>query len=321
MYYDTTKPYKPQIKDLIRKTWDSCPYIKVLDADTEYPVFQLEHRDFPYMIDHSDGVGTKGMLHWYNRTFKAAVMDALAMNINDLATVRAIPFKLQNHLILPEDDHPVILETIEALCKQCINRRIAVTGGETSIQDNVQGMDLSITMSGLIKEYKPNKCVPGDTLIGLPSAGLHANGYTMVRSLLSKEKWTSDQWKAQLTQPTRIYDLKKVWDNVNGIIHIAGGGFTRLKQYLVGCEAEVRLMFSIPNIFHEIHRYGVSVADMYKTYNCGVGMVLSVAKEHVFDVLTKTSGLVIGTVKEADGEHKKVTIHPWIGENREPLIL
>src|SRR5207302_1466113 len=107
--------------------------------------------------------------HWQWRTFRNAVLDALAMNLNDLAMCGAEAVKLQNHIFLPEDDKIAINQIITALVQECLNYRIAITGGETSIHNNINGMDISMTVTGIIKEQKKGKYVAGDTLVGLPS--------------------------------------------------------------------------------------------------------------------------------------------------------
>lgn len=274
--YETTKPYKKGIKSLIRKTWKN---LNVLNVSSEYPIFSVDHK---LQVDHTDGIGTKGILHWRNRSFKSAVLDALAMNINDLTTLRAIPFKLQNHLTIPEDDHEAILEILGYLSEECIKRNIAITGGETSIQNNIEGMELSITMTGYLDKFVENRLKVGDNLIGLPSSGFHCNGFTKLREL-----GISD------TRPTTIYELKDYWDKLNGIVHIAGGGFTRLKQYL---EGTALINWNPP----------YTIEEMFKTFNCGIGMVLSTT--------SNIEGIPLGKVIQGE---KKVIIQT----NKEEICL
>jgi len=192
--YNPTKPYKYRILQLIESTWNS-PYVEVKRG--LYPIIRKKF-SFPE-IQHTDGIGTKGFYHWRKRTFKNAVLDALAMNLNDLAMVGATPYALQNHIVLPKDDHTAILEIVRELAKECRKRKIAMTGGETSIHSDMPGMDISITVSGLIKSIRKNQCEVGDTLIGIKSNGLHSNGITKVREVFGKE------YKKEFTHPTIIY--------------------------------------------------------------------------------------------------------------------
>src|SRR5262245_13478561 len=126
--YNPTKPYKHQILRLIESTWRTH-HVHVERG--LYPVI-IKKFNLPE-IHHTDGLGTKGAYHWKKRTFKNAVVDALAMNLNDLAMVGAIPYSVQNHIVLPKDDHQAILTIVRSLARECKKRNIAMTGGETSI--------------------------------------------------------------------------------------------------------------------------------------------------------------------------------------------
>src|SRR3989344_2304891 len=148
--YNPIKPYKKEILSAIKSTWKT-PYVRI--EDDVYPVI---HKKFSWPeIDHTDGIGTKGVYHWQKQTFHAAVLDALAMNLNDLALARAVPYKIQNHLTVPQEDGAV-LKIIRHLAAECRQRKIAMTGGENSFHDNAEGMEISITMSGFVKNIKPN---------------------------------------------------------------------------------------------------------------------------------------------------------------------
>ena len=184
--YDTTKPYTDQIRELVKQTWD-IPSAKIEGED--HPTILQRNFSFPE-VDHVDGIGTKGVYHWRNRTFSSAVQDALAMNFNDLAMMRARPYKLQDHLTLPEDDHGAILEIIQSLTEQCRHYRVAVTGGETSIHNNAEGLEISV-VNGFITKRKPNRFRAGDMLIGIGSTGIHSNGFTR---LLHKQESSGLSW-------------------------------------------------------------------------------------------------------------------------------
>ena len=91
--YDPEKPYKKQILELIQKTWDT-PYVSIKNNVIKK---KISYPD----IDHTDGIGTKGIFHWQKQTFNNAVLDVMAMNLNDLALMRARPYKLSNHITVP----------------------------------------------------------------------------------------------------------------------------------------------------------------------------------------------------------------------------
>jgi len=304
--YNPIKPSKTKILNLIKKTWKS-PYLEIIPSS--YVIFK---RKFNYSeVDHTDGIGTKGLYHWKKKTLKNAVIDALAMNLNDLAMVGATPYKLQNHIVLPKDDTESIVEIIDALVKECLKRKIAITGGETSIQDTSDGIDISITVSGFIKKNKVNQFQIGDVLIGLPSSGIHSNGITKIRELYK------NQIKDEFVVPTKIYSdlLLPIFDkfDLHGRMHITGGAFTKLKDLLNEADAIITNTHKLKPqlIFYEIYKKGVKDEVMYKTFNCGIGFVLSVNKKDVKDVLKVTNGDVIGEIVKGSG---KVIINSMFSE-------
>jgi phosphoribosylformylglycinamidine cyclo-ligase len=303
--YDPTKPCKKDILELIKQTWET-PYVSVkTDAKGVYPIIK---KKFSYLeVDHTDGIGTKGIYHWQQRTFRNAALDALAMNLNDLALMRAIPYKLQNHILIPEDDKEAILEIVASLTEECKKRNIAITGGETSIHNNIDGLEISISISGFIKNYKPNRFEIGDILIGIRSNGLHSNGFTKLREIFGKE------YKPEFVEPTTIYlDIALALDeryDIHGMMHITGGAYTKLKD-LLGC-ADVKIKRSHKlqpqPIFRDLYNRGISDEEMYKTFNCGVGFILS--------VFPKDADKIVSELDDADiiGE---VTSWKWENKNR-----
>jgi len=297
--YDPTKPYKKEIIDLIKKTWNT-PYVSIKEGT--YPVIE---KKFSFLeVDHTDGIGTKGIYHWNKRTFRNAVIDALAMNLNDLAMMRAVPYKLQNHIIIPKDDHEAILEIVSTLVDECLLRDIAITGGETSVQNNINGMDISLTASGFLRNEIQNIFEAGNILVGLKSNGLHSNGFTKVREIFG------EGFKIYFVEPTAIYSDKILkLDNkfkIHGMQHITGGAFTKFKDSLKAVDLIIRRDHKLKpqKIFSEVYEKGVSDEEMYKTFNCGIGFVLSVAKEYSEDVAKELSGEIIGEVTFGNGKVK-----------------
>jgi len=295
--YDSIKPYKKEILDLIKKTWNT-PYVSIKEGT--YPIIE---KKFSFLeIDHTDGIGTKGVYHWNKRTFRNAVIDALAMNLNDLAMAHAVPYKLQNHIILPKDDYEAILELVRNLVDECLLRNIIITGGETSVQNNINGMDLSLTASGFLKNNIPNSFKAGDVLVGLKSNGLHSNGFTKVREVFE------DEFKLDFIEPAIIYSDKilKLDDKfkINGMQHITGGAFTKFKDSL----KDVDLILGknhklIPQqIFKELYKKGISDEEMYKTFNCGIGFILSVSKDDAGEIAKELGGDIIGGVTNGIGK-------------------
>lgn len=295
--YNPTKPSRNRILRLIETTWNT-PYLTI-EKDT-YAVFKKKFIHFE--VDHTDGIGTKGYYHWKKRSFKNAVHDSLAMNLNDLALVRAIPYKLQNHIVIPKDDDKAVLKIVSELVKECKKRKIAITGGETSIHNTTDGLDIGITVSGIIEKKVKNKFITNDVLIGLKSNGLHSNGITKIRELFKNE------FRADFIKPTEIYldiilKLNRVV-SINGMMHITGGAFTKLKDLLNNQDVIINRDHSLnpQRIFYEVYKKGLTDKEMYKIFNCGIGFIFSVSKKEAQKVLKHIDGAVIGSVVKGSNE-------------------
>ena len=298
--YNPLKPYKQSILGLIQKTWET-PYVSIIHG--AYPIIQ---KKFSYPeVDHTDGIGTKGLYHWQKRTFRNAVLDALAMNLNDLALARATPYKLQNHIFIPEDDAEALQNIVETLVQECRARDIAITGGETSIHNNIEGLDISITMSGFIENPQPNVFKIGDSVFGLKSSGLHSNGFTKVREVYGKE------YREEFVEATKIYitevsQLSKVVE-IHGMMHITGGAFTKPKDFLQK-DSDLLIqrndVLKPQKIFYDLFERGVSDEEMSKTFNCGIGFIFSVAKADAHKIPSHIDAHQIGKVVLGTGKVK-----------------
>lgn len=299
--YNPIKPHKKETLDLVKKTWNT-PYVSVTSAI--YPIIKKKFHGKE--VDHTDGIGTKGFFHWKKRTFKNAVLDALAMNLNDLALVRAIPYKLTDHITLPKEDNGVI-HILKALSEECVKRKIAITGGETSFHDNSDSLDITINVSGFIKKHYKNRLKNGDVLVGIKSNGLHSNGFTAVRKVFKNAN------RQEFVQPTHIYlDLILKLNSkfaINGMMHMTGGSFAKLKDIMHGVDINIHRNHKLnPHpIFFEIFEKGISDGKMYTTFNCGIGFILSVPKSQAKQCLKSIKEFkadLIGEVVKGDGKIK-----------------
>lgn len=296
--YNPSKPYKHDLLKLIQSTWKT-KYVSVKDG-----VYPIIRKKFPYPeIQHADGIGTKGYYHWRAKTFENAVIDALAMNLNDLALMGAVPYALVDHIVTPDMGHESVMRIVHALAKECKKRGIALVGGETSHHNNIDGIDIGLVVSGFVKKPRKNVLHPGDVLVGLRSNGLHANGITRVRAMFGP-----GEWRDEFVAPTAIY-LDQVLailkeHNVSGMMHITGGAFTKLKDLLRNADAHFLAppAFRPQPIFHELYARGVGSADMYQTFNCGIGFVLGL-KEDDARVLVRRykNASIVGHVTKGTG--------------------
>ena len=178
-----------------------------------------------------------------------------------------------------------------------------MTGGETSIHSDMSGMDISITVSGFIKNIRKNQCKVGDILIGIKSNGLHSNGITKVREIFGKK------YRKEFTEPTRIY-IDEIISLINqykvhGMMHITGGAFTKLKDILGKASIVIHQPKELQpqDIFQQIYKKGVSDKTMYSTFNCGIGFILSVPKNEVEQIARHIkNAAVIGEVIRGNGQ-------------------
>lgn len=169
----------------------------------------------------------------------------------------------------------------------------------------------------MVEEPRKNTAKTGDVLIGLPSAGFHSNGFTKVREVYG------DAATKQFAVPTRVYwddvfpVLQKYGDLIHGIVHVAGGGFTRLRDFLTeeqSAKVEFEYDFAESIFFGDIFKRGnLSDEEMYKTFNCGIGMVLAVDAERADLVWTSLRHAeIIGEVVDSPG--RKVQIKSAFSE-------
>jgi len=298
--YNSVKPYNKKIIELIQKT-QNTPYL-IMERGLIWKKFVYPE------FHHVDGIGRKGEYHWQKKSFKNAVLDALAMNLNDLLCARAIPYALTDHIFLPRDDEAVILDIVGNLAEECQKRNIAITGGETAIHNNIKGLEISIAMHGFIKDVMQNKFLCGDVLIGIASSGLHSNGFTKIRELFKKE------FRPEFLEPTFIYGdnifpLLEQYD-IHGMAHITGGAFTKLKD-LLGSNLDAILEEHILNpqpIFYEVYERGVPDEKMYKIFNCGTGFIIGVAERQAEELLGKIRQRFradrVGVVEKGNGKVK-----------------
>lgn len=302
--YDTTKPYIPEIERIIKTTWDT-KYLRVEERGIHERGVHRKPSICGPDFYHVDGIGTKGEDHWRERTFQAAVLDALAMNLNDFCLARAIPIAICDHIFLPKDDNEAILQIVSFLATECRMRHIAITAGETAICDTMKGMEISITMSGFKRNLRPNQFCDGDILIGIGSSGPHSNGFTKIHEVFG------DQRPSTITTSTLIYfdvidGIDRIFE-IHGMAHITGGGFTKIKRFLGDHDAHIGRDHDLqPHpIFGDLLNKGIPEKDMYSIFNCGIGFIIGVDKDAVRGCLSmlmsQFKAVVIGNVIPGTG--------------------
>ena len=270
----------------------------------------------PVILSGTDGVGTKLKLAIDAKKFDTVGIDLVAMCSNDLLCNFGEPLFFLDYYATAKLDVEEATQVVKGIAEGCIRSECALVGGETAEMPGMYkegDFDLAGFCVGIAEKDELNridKIKAGDTLIALPSSGVHSNGFSLVRKLLLEKLGMSlnDDFQGKplkdvLLEPTRIYvkEFKANKDKINALAHITGGGITEnLPRVLPDNLKAVVIRDSIKVLpIFEFMGQHVELEEMYRTFNMGVGMVLVVSSENVDSVLANTDGYVIGHI--ADG--------------------
>ena len=248
----------------------------------------------PILVSGTDGVGTKLKLAFQLGRHDSVGVDLVAMSVNDVLVQGAEPLFFLDYFACGKLDKAVATRVIRGIAEGCEQAGCALIGGETA---EMPGMypegeyDLAGFCVGVVEKDKiidGSSIKPGDALIGLASSGAHSNGYSLIRRILGEDKPNSGLADT-LMEPTRIY-VKPVLKlmaavQVKGLAHITGGGLVGNVPRMLpqGMRAVLRKkMWPRPQLFTWLQDNGnVAEDEMHRVFNCGIGMVLAVAREHV----------------------------------------
>jgi phosphoribosylformylglycinamidine cyclo-ligase len=270
----------------------------------------------------TDGVGTKLELARVTGRLDTVGIDLVAMCADDVVCTGAEPLFFLDYLavgrVVPED----VASVVEGIVDGCRLAGCALLGGETAEHPGVMDddrFDLAGFCVGIVNGADllgPDRVRAGDALIGLPSSGLHANGFSLVRTVVSTDELAiappaiGRTFADELLEPCRIYVPEVVALHRAGLVHaaahITGGGLLenvpRVLPPGLGARIE-RGTWTEPPIFDEIRRRADATdADMLATFNMGIGMVLVVGPDEVDDVLSSAGGSTrIGDVVPGSG--------------------
>ena len=247
----------------------------------------------------TDGVGSKLVVAEQLDRLETVGIDCVAMNVNDLICVGAEPVALVDYLAVEEVSPERMAMIGEGLREGAQQANCEIPGGEVAElirgHPSPDGFDLCATAIGTVALdgiVDGSAVQPGDALIGLPSSGIHSNGYTLARKVLSDFAEQPPELGGAsvgdaLLEPTVIYvravlDLLRSDIPIHGLAHITGGGLTnllRIGRGRVGYRIDDPL--SVPPVFGLIaERGGVSSAEMWEVFNMGCGFVAMVPDEH-----------------------------------------
>jgi phosphoribosylformylglycinamidine cyclo-ligase len=254
----------------------------------------------PVMVAGTDGVGTKLKIAFRLKKHDTIGIDLVAMSVNDILVSGAEPIFFLDYFACSKLDVGVAADVVKGIAEGCERANCALIGGETAEMPGLYDpneYDLAGFAVGLVEKSKiidGTKIAAGDAIIGLASSGLHSNGYTLVRKVVAVSGADLyDTFEGNRTlgeailEPTRIY-VKPVLATiakvaVKGVAHITGGGLTENIPRVLPENACARLesgRWPRPAIFEWLQRKGnIEDAEMQRTFNCGLGMVLVVAAQ------------------------------------------
>jgi len=292
-------------------------------------LFELKGRGYrdPILVSSTDGVGTKLKIAFMTGIHDTVGIDLVAMSVNDILTQGAAPLFFLDYFVCGKLDVKIAEAVVRGIAAGCRQGGCALIGGETAEHpgDFPKGeYNLAGFVVGALERKQiidPAAIEPSDVLIGIPSSGLHSNGYSLARKVLfEKSRLKMGQRIAELgrtlgeelLEPTRIYAkiATKLFSlfPIKGAAHITGGGITgNLPRVLPPgrCAVIERASWPVPPVFDLIRRRGgIEQAEMDSTFNNGLGLIFVVDKKVADSVLRtlKRSGeraYVIGEIRRA----------------------
>lgn len=289
------------LKDIVKKT-----YIKgVLSELGGFSgLFEIDTNEYknPVLVSGTDGVGTKLKLAFMMDKHDTVGIDCVAMCVNDVLCQGAKPLFFLDYIatgkLIPEK----MAQIVSGVAKGCLDSGCALIGGETAEMPGFYKdgeYDIAGFCVGVVDKQKivtGENIKPNDLILGLPSSGVHSNGFSLVRKLFFEDNnfkidcYIEEFGKTlgeELLTPTRIYvkeilDLMKSYE-IKAMSHITGGGFYEniprmLKE---GLKAKIDMSeFNTPSVFRYIQKLGeIDMREMYRTFNMGIGLVMVVDKE------------------------------------------
>lgn len=273
----------------------------------------------PVMLAATDGVGTKLKLAIDAQKFDTVGIDLVAMCVNDLICNFGTPSFFLDYYATAELKTDEASDVVKGIAKGCRESECALIGGETAEMPGMYAkgdFDLAGFAVGIAEKSEMDRVTlvkEGDILVALPSSGIHSNGFSLARKIFFEKLNLAHDYNFEgknlinvLLEPTRIYVkiFKKLKDKINALAHITGGGLVENTPRMFGNDLNAKIYkdkIQVLPIFEFMGRH-VERAEMFRTFNMGIGMVLAVSPENVDFVLENSDGYVIGEMKKGSGE-------------------
>ncbi len=287
----------------------------------------------PILVSGTDGVGTKLKLAFELNRHDTIGIDLVAMSVNDILAQGAEPLFFLDYFACGKLDVGTATQVVKGIAAGCELSGCALIGGETA---EMPGMyppgeyDLAGFAVGVVEKDKiidGSTIAPGDVVLGLASSGAHSNGYSLIRSIIARnksdlsEKFDGRTLADLILEPTRIYvkSVLQLMDKlpVKGLAHITGGGLVENVPRILGEQLTVHIAresWPRPPLFGWLQKHGnVAEAEMLRVFNCGVGMVIVMAEQNALEAgeLLRAAGETvwrIGEVRARDGNEAQTLV-------------
>jgi len=263
-----------------------------------FDIGAMNYRD-PVLVSGTDGVGTKLKLAAEMNQHNTIGIDLVAMCVNDILVQGASPLFFLDYFACGKLDVDAASDVINGIAQGCKLADCALIGGETAEMPGMYAAgeyDLAGFCVGAVERadiIDGSTVRAGDTLIGIASSGPHSNGYSLIRKVLEVSndilatEFAGRTLGEVLLEPTRIYvaAIKQLFENCNvkALSHITGGGLTENLPRVIPDNVQVNIetqSWELPSIFKWLQNEGnIESEEMFRTFNCGVGMVVCVAEK------------------------------------------
>ncbi len=333
---DKGNAFVSRIKDIVSDTHQRGVLSDIGGFSGLFAIGNEKFED-PVLIASTDGVGTKLNVAKLCNKHDTIGIDLVAMCVNDVVVSGAKPLFFLDYFSVSKLDLEVATEVVKGIAEGCKISNCSLIGGETAEMPGLyQPGDYDL--AGFVVGIGDRNSIidgsdvrVGDKIIGLASSGIHSNGYSLVRKIFFEELGLGvDDFVEELgctvgeelLRPTRIYveSITNILRRypINGLVHNTGGGFIDNVPRILppGCNAVIDpTSWPVLPVFTYLQdKGGVSISEMYRTFNMGIGMLAIVAAEHVDDLLSQFSALgeqpyLIGEIQAAQkADDKQVLI-------------